>query len=138
MSDALGLIGFYFTLIGFISGLFFTRIDSWYGEVRLFEGALDSLERADQYRDKRPSLEGLRASKPRGSFIAVGALLSVLTALAWFVPIKEAPVNPLVFVFAPITITVIAYWIGGIVLLGKGTSLLTGAEQKIDEGAAGG
>ncbi len=38
MNDAVGLVGFYFTLIGFISGLFFTRLDSWYGDVRVFYG----------------------------------------------------------------------------------------------------
>jgi len=53
MSDAVGLMGFYFTLIGFISGLFFTRIDSWYGSVRSFQGTLASITDSNKFRDKQ-------------------------------------------------------------------------------------
>ena len=45
MDNALSIVGFYFTLIGFVSGLFFTRLDSWYGQVREFWGSMKLLEK---------------------------------------------------------------------------------------------
>lgn len=137
MDDAVGLIGLYFTLIGFISGLFFTRIDSWYGSVRSFHGSLASLEERSEYRSAKTQMLGLKASRPVGSFAAVGALLSALTMLSFFVPVDQPVVDPLLFIRLPLLATVGAYWVGGIVLLRKGRSRLLGAEQEINEGLRG-
>jgi len=137
MSDAVGVIGFYFTLIGFISGLFFTRIDGWYGTVRAFEGKVASLNEASAFVAAKAEADGLSASAPTGSFIAVGLLVTTLTVLAFLYPITTPTTNPVVFLYGPIALTVLAYWIGGIVLLAKAKSLLTGAGQKIDKGISG-
>jgi hypothetical protein len=137
MGDAVGLIGLYFTLIGFISGLFFTRIDSWYGSVRSFHGSLASLEERSEYRSAKTQVLGLQASRPVGSFVAVGALLSALTVLSFFVPLERSAVDPLLFIHLPLLATVGAYWLGGTVFLLKGHSRLVEAEGEIDEGLRG-
>lgn len=137
MGDAVGLIGLYFTLVGFISGLFFTRIDSWYGSVRSFHGSLASLEERSEYRSAKTQVLGLKASRPIGSFVAVGALLSALTALSFFVPMERSAVDPLLFIRLPLVVTVGAYWLGGVLLLRKGHSRLLEAEEKVDEGLRG-
>ena len=137
MDDAIGLIGLYFALIGFISGLFFTRIDSWYGSVRSFHGTLALLEERSEYRGAKTQMSGLKASKPTGSFVAVGFLLSALTALAFFVSMERSAINPLVFVYLPLLATTGAYWFGGTVLLRKSTSQLAVAEEEINEGMRG-
>jgi len=137
VGDAVGLIGLYFTLIGFISGLFFTRIDSWYGSVGAFHGSLDSLEECSEYRSAKTQVLGLKASIPTGSFVSVGALLSALTALSFFVPVERSTVDPLLFVRLPLVVTVGAYWLGGMVLLRRGHSRLLEADVKVDEGLRG-
>lgn len=137
MGDAVGLIGLYFTLIGFISGLFFTRIDSWYGSVRSFHGSLAFLEDRTEYRSAKTQVLGLKASIPTGSFASVGVLLSALTSLSFFVPVERSPVDPLLFVRLPLVVTVGAYWLGGVVLLRRGHSHLAEAEEKVDEGLRG-
>ncbi len=137
MSEAVGLIGLYFALVGFISGLFFTRIDSWYGSVRSFHGSLTSLEERGEYRSARTQMLGLKASRPTGSFVAVGLLLSALAALSFFVPIERSVVDPFLFVYLPLLATVTAYWFGGATLLWKGNSRLAEAEEEIDKGLRG-
>lgn len=137
MGDAVGLMGLYFTLIGFISGLFFTRIDSWYGSVRSFHGSLGSLEERSEYRNAKTQVLGLKASRPVGSFVAVGVLLSALTVLSFFVPLERPAVDPLLFVHLPLVVTVGAYWLGGVMLLRRGHSRLLEAEEKVDEGLRG-
>ena len=135
MDNALAIIGFYFTLIGFISGLFFTRLDGWYGDVRKLWGTVTLLEKEPdkivKSKEARVTLSGLLESAPRGSFIAIGALTSALTLLSLFVPVSESVVNPLIFLRIPLIVTVLLYWIGGIVLLQKGGSLLDGAARVI-------
>ena len=137
MDNALAIIGFYFTLIGFISGLFFTRLDGWYGDVREFWGTMKWLEKETDKIDKskkaRITLTGLRESAPRGSFISVGFLTSALTALSLFVPISAPAVNPFVFLQLPLVVTVLLYWIGGIILLRKGGNLLAQVKAQIDK-----
>jgi hypothetical protein len=137
MGGTVSLIGLYFTLIGFISGLFFTRIDSWYGSVRSFHGSLDSLEERSEYRSAKTQVLGLKASIPTGSFASVGILLSALTCLSFYVPVERSPVDPLLFVHLPVVVTVGAYWLGGGVLLRRGHSHLLEAEEKVDEGLRG-
>jgi predicted small integral membrane protein len=137
MSDAIGLIGFYFTLIGFISGLFFTRIDGWYGSVRAFSGKLASVTGRENFIIMGAEWDGLSASKPTGSFIAVGILVTTLTVLAYLFPIPNPSASPALFLYGPIVLTVIFYWLGGIILLVKARSVLSSARQKIDAGISG-
>ncbi len=137
MSDALGVIGFYFTLIGFISGLFFTRIDGWYGSVRAFSGKLASVNEKNAFVIAGAEWDGLSASAPTGSFIAVGILVTALTVLAFLFPIPNPSVSPALFLYGPIVLTVIFYWFGGIILLVKAKSVLSKARQKIDTGIRG-
>jgi hypothetical protein len=136
MDNALAIIGLYFTLIGFISGLFFTRLDGWYGEVREFWGSMKWLDKETDKIDKskkaRITLSGLGESAPRGSFISVGVLTSALTLLSLFIPISAPPVNPLVFLQLPLVVTVGLYWIGGVILLRKGGQLLDEVKAQID------
>jgi hypothetical protein len=106
VSDALGLAGFYFTLIGFVSGLFFTRLDGWYGAVRAFHGKLTAFTRREQYEDAEPERQGLVASAPWSSFAVVGVLLTLLMVLAFLVPVQDSPVNPWLFIYAPLIVTV--------------------------------
>jgi len=80
---------------------------------------------------------GLKASKPVGSFTGVGALLSALTLLSFFVPVEQSPINPLLFVYMPLLATLTAYWLGGVVLLRKGNARLTEAEAEIAKGLQG-
>jgi hypothetical protein len=72
MENALSIIGFYFTLIGFISGLFFTRLDSWYGKVREFWGEMKLLEKETEKiaasKKGRVTMLGLRESAPYRQF----------------------------------------------------------------------
>jgi hypothetical protein len=137
MSDAIGLIGFYFTLIGFISGLFFTRIDGWYGSVRAFSGKLASVKDKGNFVIASAEWDGLSASAPTGSFIAVGILVTILTVLAYKFPISNPSVSPELYLYGPIVLTVIFYWLGGIVLLVKAKSVLSKARQKINTGISG-
>jgi hypothetical protein len=137
MDNALAIIGFYFTLIGFISGLFFTRLDSWYGSVREFEGSLQSLSNRNDYILAKSKKDGLRASAPIGSFIAVGLLTSALTLLSLFIPIENGNLNPNIYLRLPLVVTVLAYWGGGYFLFRQGNSLLNSAKRRIDAGIQG-
>lgn len=137
MDNALSIIGFYFTLIGFISGLFFTRLDSWYGQVREFWGSMKLLEKGtdkiEKSKEGRIKLIGLQASAPTGSFIAVGLLTSALTLLSFGIPITNPQLNPFVFLRLPLIVTVLMYWVGGVLLLGKGNELLGKVSEQIDK-----
>jgi hypothetical protein len=136
MDNAISIIGFYFTLIGFISGLFFTRLDSWYGDVRKFWGSMKFLEKETDKIDKskkgRITLNGLHESSPRGSFIGIGLLTTSLTLLSFAIPIVSTEVNPFVFLMIPLIVTVLSYWIGGFVLLKKGNDLLGDVTKLIE------
>jgi hypothetical protein len=131
MDNALAVVGFYFTLIGFISGLFFTRLDSWYGTVKEFEGLLKSLSKREDYESAESRKDGLKSSAPTGSFIAVGILTTMLTILSLLIPIENTTLNPNVYLRGPLVITVFSYWLGGILLLRKGRSILHKASIKI-------
>lgn len=137
MSEVLEIIGFYFTLIAFISGLFFTRIDSWYGSVRAYCGKLNTYTKREEYITAGGEASGLSASAPTGSFVVVGGLVTALTVLAFFFPVTTSIVNPYIFLYSPLVITVVAYWIGGIVLLVQAKKLLSKAQQKIAKGISG-
>ena len=135
MDNALTIIGFYFTLIGFVSGLFFTRLDSWYGQVREFWGSMKMLEKEPDKIDKskkaRITLIGLQESAPKGSFIAVGLFTAILTILSFFITINNSDVNPFIFLRIPLVVTVLIYWVGGILLLTKGKELLDKVNSQI-------
>lgn len=137
MDNSLSIIGFYFTLIGFISGLFFTRLDSWYGQVREFWGSIKLLEKETDKlaasKKARISSTGLRESAPKGSFIAVGLFTIFLTLLSLCIPIKASEVNPFIFLKIPLIATVLMYWIGGFLLLKKGNELLDKVNEVIGE-----
>jgi hypothetical protein len=137
MSDALALLGFYFTLIGFISGLFFTRLDSWYGSVRQFAGKLAALTERSDFEKAGPEADGLAASAPRGSFTAVGLLLAGLALLGLLVPVQKPVVNPWLFLYGPMLAVVAVYWIGGVILLRKAGQLLQDARTIIKRGLSG-
>jgi hypothetical protein len=137
VSEVLEIIGFYFTLIAFISGLFFTRIDSWYGSVRSYYGKLNTYTKREEYITAGGEASGLSASAPTGSFVVVGGLVTALTVLAFFFPVTPSIVNPYIFLYSPLIITVVAYWIGGIVLLVQAKTLLSKAQQKIAKGISG-
>jgi hypothetical protein len=136
MENALSIIGFYFTLIGFISGLFFTRLDSWYGKVREFWGEMKLLERETDKiaasKKGRITMLGLRESAPTGSFIAVGLLTTALTLLSFGIPSSSVEVNPFIFLRLPLIVTVLMYWTGGVLLLRKGGKLLGDVSAQID------
>lgn len=138
MNDAVGIIGFYFTLIGFISGLFFTRIDSWYGSVRAFSAKVNTFKKRDDYITAEGEAGGLSASAPTVSFLAVGVLLLLLSYLAFRLPTANAPVDPTTFLHIPIFVTVLAYWAGGAALLLGAKSLLSKAKTRIATGISGG
>jgi hypothetical protein len=137
MDSALSIIGFYFTLIGFISGLFFTRLDSWYGQVREFWGSMKLLEKStdkiNKSKEARIKMIGLQQSAPQGSFIAVGSLTTALTILSLWIPIASSAVNPFIFLRIPLFFTVLMYWVGGILLLHKGRDLLIRVSSQIDQ-----
>lgn len=137
MNDALALVGFYFTLIGFISGLFFTRLDGWYGSVRAFHGKLAALSKREQFENARPELKGLSASMPSVSYAVVGVLLTLLMFLALLVPIGQTPVDPLTFIYLPLLVTVGMYWVGGLALINSSLALLRDAQRQIDAGLTG-
>ena len=138
MDTALSIIGFYFALIGFISGLFFTRLDSWYGDVREFYGSYSGEDPAkkntpDNCRKNRIKQMGLEQSTPLGSFVVVGLLTTALTLLSWGVPITDPQMNTFLFLRLPLILTVLVYWIGGFILLSKSQSLLTLIKTEIDK-----
>lgn len=141
MDSALAIIGFYFTLIGFVSGLFFTRLDSWYGSVREFTAKVAVLrsQRAerDKFQDARAEMKGLESSRPFGSFVAVGLLMSALVLLSFFVPVDASELNPVIFVQAPLFVTVVAYWAGGWYLLTQGKIALEKVDHEISEARKG-
>ena len=137
MNDALSLVGFYFTLIGFVGGLFFTRLDSWYGSVRQFKGKVVQLRKREEFESANAEVNGLQESQPKGSFVSVGILLSLLVLLGVFVPVTNSPINPIVFLYVPMTITVASYWVGGFVLFHQAGKLLTAARAVIGEGLSG-
>lgn len=144
MNDALSIVGLYFTLIGFISGLFFTRLDGWYGSVKEFEGSLreggsrssDRLNR-EYYQEAQAKSEGLKASAPVASFVAVGLFTITLTLLSLLIPIESAAVQPTLYLRIPLIATVFAYWIGGSLIIKKGRSILRKKSHLIDDGIRG-
>jgi len=131
MSDAVGLVGFYFALIGFISGLFFTRLDGWYGDVRAYAGKVSATTDVETLKAIEPEGKGLDASVPLHSFIVIGVFLSLLALLSYFVPIENASLNPRIFLYIPLTITVLLYWGGGILLIRGGKNVLHIAQRDI-------
>lgn len=137
MDNALAIIGFYFTLIGFISGLFFTRLDAWYGDVREFAGKYEGEEavkniNVENCKKQRVTLYGLRQSSPRGSFIGVGIFTTALLVLSFFVPILNPAVNTFLFLHLPLILTIVLYWAGGTFLLLRGSARLKGISEKIN------
>jgi hypothetical protein len=137
MSNALNVIGFYFTLVGFISGLFFTRIDSWYGSVRAFHGKLAFYTRREEFIAARAEASGLSASAPTVSFIAVGVFVTLLGALALFFPARVTEADPAIFIYAPLAITIAAYWLGGVIFILQARTLLSSAQVIIERGISG-
>lgn len=137
MDNAVSVVGFYFTLIGFISGLFFTRLDSWYGTVKEFEGSLQSLSKREDYKNAKSKKDGLKSSVPTSSFIAVGILTTILTILSLLIPVENTILNPNVYLRSPLIITVLFYWVGGCLILRKGRSILHQASIKITAGIEG-
>jgi hypothetical protein len=138
MDMALAILGFYFTLIGFIGGLFFTRLDSWYGQVREFSGSYSGEEPETKNtpvncRKFRIKIMGLRESAPQGSFIAVGCLTTALALLSWAVPFASPQVNPVIFLRVPLILTIFMYWSGGILLLRKGNTLLEKIDKELEK-----
>ncbi|MEN4011937.1 MAG: hypothetical protein AB1453_04420 [Chloroflexota bacterium] len=137
MDNALAVLGFYFTLIGFINGLFFTRLDSWHGKVREFWGSARMLEKDPQRLEKsktaRLTLNGLAESAPKGSFIAVGIFTTSLTLLSLAIPFENPPVNPWLFLRLPLIATILLYWAGGAILLRKGSQLLKQVKATIEQ-----
>lgn len=137
MDDTLSVLGFYFTLIGFISGLFFTRLDGWYGQVREFWGSMKLLEKEtdkiDRSKKARISMAGLQESAPRGSFIVIGIFTTILSLLSLFIPASESGVNAVIFLKVPLFVTVCMYWVGGGILLKRGADLLEEVKKQIDQ-----
>jgi hypothetical protein len=131
MSDTLGILGFYFTLIGFISGIFFTRLDSWYNDVRAKTAVVNSTTNANKLISLREDLTGLASSEPGFSFVAIGLFLTALAVLSFFVPAGQSAVNVTLFLYVPLVITVIIYWVSGAVLLVRARALLKAAETTI-------
>lgn len=139
MSSTLGIIGFYFTLIGFISGLFFTRIDTWYGSVRAFHGKLAYYTRREEFLAARAEANGLTASAPTGSFIAVGIFVSLLTVLSFLLPFdaNDAGAGTALFIYVPLIITIAAYWLGGVIFISQARMLLSSSQLLIERGISG-
>jgi hypothetical protein len=124
MNDPLGILGFYFTLIGFLTGIFFTRLDSWYNDVRAKEALVDQRTTTSRLQDLKEDLIGLKNSAPLVSFIAIGIFLTVLGLLSLYIPLTNSPVNPTIFLYTPLWVTVATYWIGGIALLVRAAQLI--------------
>jgi hypothetical protein len=101
MSESLSLLGFYFTLVGFISGLFFTRLDSWYGEVRAKTATVPFTKNRENFSRLKGEFTGLKSSKPTGSYVAVGLFLTALMVLGLFVPVTNSTINSGLFLVAP-------------------------------------
>jgi hypothetical protein len=133
MDNALALTGFYFTIIGFISGLFFTRLDTWYGQVKQFSGSVNLLQSIEEYKRARLEIGGIKTSAPTGSFFAIGIFTTVLLVLALLVPINATTVNPLIFIRIPLVFTVFAYWLGGGWLLVSAKKLLAKSNSQIEK-----
>lgn len=133
MDNALAIVGFYFTIIGFISGLFFTRLDSWYGDVREFSGSVSIMEEIKEFKQARNKLAGLKSAKPSGSYISIGVLTTILLLMTFFIPLEQSTVNATVFLRFPIILTVLAYWLGGGWIFYQANKLIKQAEQRINK-----
>jgi hypothetical protein len=131
VSDTLGLLGFYFTLIGFISGIFFTRLDSWYNDVRARVAIVNASNDARKLVSLRDDLAGLSSSEPGFSFAAIGLFLTALAILSMFVPAGTSSINTTIFLYVPLVVTVLAYWISGFVILRRARTLLKAAGDTI-------
>ncbi len=129
MSDPVSILSFYFALIGFISGIFFTRLDNWYGEIRskraILERSLinDSTNR-NNFINLGNTLVSLKSSSPFWSYVAIGVFITSLGILGIFIPLSNLSFSPFVFLYGPVLITVLAYWIGGGILLLRGRCLI--------------
>jgi sterol desaturase/sphingolipid hydroxylase (fatty acid hydroxylase superfamily) len=131
VSDSLGILGFYFTLIGFISGIFFTRLDSWYNDVRAKVAVVNASNDARKLVSLRDDLAGLSSSTPGFSFTAIGLFLTALAILSTFVPAGTTTVNVTIFLYIPLFVTVLVYWISGFVILTRARTLLKAARDTI-------
>ncbi len=137
VSNTLSLIAFYFAIISFVGSLFFSQVESWHGSVRSFQNSLSLFEARDEWKNVRPQWLGLKAAMPLWSFIVVGVLVTSLAVLSLYVPIERSAVDPWLFVYAPLWVTVLAYWLGGATRLWTGHARLKEAERKIDKGLGG-
>lgn len=131
MDDALSLVAFYFAIISFLGGLSFNQVETWHGSVRSFSQSLSPLENRDEWKTVRPQWLGLKAAIPFWSFVVVGALVTGLAVLALWVPVGRSAVDPLPFVYAPLWVTVLTYWFGGVARLWTGHVRLREAGEEI-------
>jgi hypothetical protein len=61
----------------------------------------------------------------------VGFFLSALVALSFFVPAGASAVNTTIFLYVPLVVTVLAYWISGLALLLRARAMLKDANDVI-------
>ena len=139
--NAVGIVGLYFALIGFISGIFFTRLESWYSDVRSKRGTiLQNIQMAksvDSYTNLEIPFKGLNASKPLSSFLGIGGFVSGLAILSAFIPITDSGFNPLIFLYLPVALTVLGYWIGGLLIFKSGSRAIEDSLSDIDKAKRG-
>lgn len=132
MNDPISIVGLYFALIGFLSGIFFTRLDSWYSEVRAKHAVLSSNLHTNDPQVKRIApledpFNSLQSSAPFSGFITIGAFITFLAVLSLFLPVSSSSFNIVLFLYVPVFLTVLFYLIGGGMLLISGTELVSQA-----------
>lgn len=138
MSDTVSLFAFYFTLIGFISGIFFTRLDKWHSDVRAAQAVLTKATTRDEYKHSDKDFAKLESSRPVVSFILVGMFISVLAWLGFQIPLQtETTIDLWMFLKAPVLATVLLYWVGGGALLLLGTLIINKGKAEANKKAKG-
>jgi hypothetical protein len=133
MNESVSVIALYFALISFLGGIFFSRLDNWYNEIRSKRAlAFSKTEYSkDTYFRLREALLSLKSSKPLSGFIGFGSFTTFVAVLGIFIPVTNPPFDPIVFLYMPLVITVLIYWIFGILILFNGSRLIREAEQEV-------
>jgi hypothetical protein len=125
MSDAISLLGFYLAMVALLCSIFFTKLDEWYGQVRVAARLWSAFERQNpdlkELKRHHETALGLQSALPWRGFALVASfliLISVFSALlSCFV---TTPSIPLLYIFAPGGLFELFFFVGSICLLCQG------------------
>lgn len=136
-SDALSLLSFYLALVALLSSIFFTRLESWYNDVRVAAKLWDLEPKINpdllSINDHVEKLISLQSSKPIIGFLLVLSfliLISIFGALLGnMIPDSSIPLS---FIFVPGVIFDSIFLVVSIYLLVSGEGRIKRTLAEVD------